>query len=223
MILSSLLSAGALTLAAQAFVLPDAVVPEANSLREADSHPHVFNLDCSNCPYALNSQRNGGHEWTTNVKTDLEMKFATEDNTLKFNDVPFYPIQNPTLPPTLYVSQKKKEGEASAMEAYEGMLRLSYSMEYDERKLEDNSVVVILMTIMGLDGEMVKVDNVEIRAIKEADGKVSIRLHGSTLKERLTSTSSLSSKLIPSHPPQTRPTPNARTFSAASLPSSSLA
>jgi len=176
MILSSLLSAGAFGLAAQAFL----VVPETNSLPDIedkapttlDTSRQVITLDCSNCPYALNSQRHGSHEWTGNVASDLELDFASADNALTLNDVPFYPIQNPGLPPRLTVSQKKKDKEVSTMEGFDGKLGLSYSVEFNEKKFEENSLVTIIMTIMGLDGQMIQVDIVEIMAIKEADGKV---------------------------------------------------
>ena len=102
------------------------------------------------------------------------MKFETEGKALKFNGVPFYPISNLPLSPTLYVSQSKKDGQSSNMEGYDGNLRLSYSMEYDEKKFEDNSLVTILMTVMGLDGQMIKVDNIEVTAIKEQDATVSL-------------------------------------------------
>lgn len=177
MIFSSLLSAGTFGLAAQAFL----VVPETNGLPEIrhktpttlDTSKQVVNVDCSTCPYALNSQRNGAHEWTGNVASELELNFASTDDTLKLNDVVFYPLQNPALPPRLSVVQKKKDGEVSTMEGFEGKVGLSYSMEYNEKKFEDNSLVTIVMTIMGLEGQMIKVDNVEIKAIKKADGKVS--------------------------------------------------
>ena len=100
------------------------------------------------------------------------MKFGTEGKTLKLNGVPFYPMSNPTIPPTLYVSQSKKDGQSSNMEGYDGNLRLSYSMEYEEKKFEDNSLVTVLMTVMGLDGQMIKVENIEVTAIKEQDGTV---------------------------------------------------
>lgn len=137
-----------------------------------DTNDQTVNLDCSTCPFALSSQRNGAHEWTDDVESELEMKFETEGKALKFNGVPFYPLSNPTLPPTLYVSQSKKDGQSSNMEGYDGNLRLSYSMEYDEKKFEHNSVVTVLMTVMGLDGQMIKVDNIEITAIKQQDGTV---------------------------------------------------
>lgn len=178
MILNSLLSAGAFSLAAQAFL----VVPEINSLPEIeskvpatiDTNSQTVNLDCASCPFALDSLRNGAHEWTADVASDLEMKIVSAGNTLTFNDVPFFPLQNPTLPPTLFVSQKKKDGQASTMNGFEGNLRLSYSVEYNEKHFEDNSLVTILMTIMGLDGQMIKVDNIEIKAIREADGKLTL-------------------------------------------------
>ncbi|KAL6718808.1 hypothetical protein ACLMJK_003042 [Lecanora helva] len=182
MILSSLLSAGAFGLAAQAFL----VLPETNSLPEIedkaptalDTSSKTINVDCSTCPYALKSQRNGAHEWTGQVASELELNFASADNTLKLNDVIFYPLQNPTLPPRLTVAQRKKDGEVSTMEGLDGRLGLSYSMEYNEKKFKENSLVTIVMTIMGLEGQMIKVDNVEIKAIKEADGK--LHLHSIT-------------------------------------------
>lgn len=157
------------------------LIPEINT----DEHPksdilptliqtssQTVNLDCSTCPFALSSQRDGAHEWTNDVESELEMKFETEGQALKLNGVPFYPISNPILPRSLFVSQRKKEGQSSNMEGYDGNLRLSYSMEYDEKKLEDGSIVTVLMTVMGLDGQMIKVDNVEVTAIKEQDGAV---------------------------------------------------
>lgn len=137
-----------------------------------DNNSQTINLDCSTCPFALSSLRDGAHEWTDDVESELEMKFETEGKALKFNGVSFFPMSNPTLPPTLYVSQSKKDGQSSNMEGYDGNLRLSYSMEYDEKKFEDNSVVTVLMTVMGLDGQMIKVDNIEITALKQQDGTV---------------------------------------------------
>lgn len=157
------------------------LIPEINTDEQPKSdflpafiqaNSQTTNLDCSTCPFALSSQRDGAHEWTGDVESELEMKFETEGKALKFNGVPFYPISNPTLPPTLFVSQSKKDGQSSNMEGYNGNLRLSYSMEYDEKKFEDNSLVTVLMTVMGLDGEMIKVDNIEVTAIKEQDGTV---------------------------------------------------
>lgn len=178
MILSTLLSTGAFTLAAQAFL----VIPDATSIPKVDdtlpatfrTKSHSVTVDCATCPFALNSLRNGAHEWTGDVESNLEINIASDDDTLTLNDVPFFPLQNPTLPPTLFVSQKKKDGEVSTMEGFEGPLKLSYSMEYSEKHFTDKSLVTALMTIMGLDGQMIKVDNVEIKAIKEADGKVRI-------------------------------------------------
>jgi hypothetical protein len=177
MFLRSLLTVGALAVAAQAFL-----IPEIDSTPNADDvvptilnhDTQTINLDCSTCPYALNTNRNGGHEWTADVESDLEMKFDSDGEALTFNGVPFYPISNPTLPPTLLVSQKKKDGQDLKFEGFNGNLRLSYSMEYDEKKFQgEHSLVTVVMTIMGLDGQMVRIDNVEIKAIKNSDGKVS--------------------------------------------------
>ena len=162
-----------------AFLIPETTTehqPESNFLPALiDTNTQTINLDCSSCPFALNSQRNGAHEWTNDVESELDMTFESDSKALKFNGVPFYPITNPILPPTLFVSQSKKDGQSSNMEGYDGNLRLSYSMEYDEKKFQDKSLVTILMTVMGLDGQMINVDNIEITVIKEQDGTVSIR------------------------------------------------
>ena len=179
MLLSSLLSVSVLGVAAQAFMVPEmAEVPDTHNSNNVvpaiiDHNTQVINLDCSTCPYALNSDRNGVHEWTADVASDLEIKFEADGKVLKFNGVPFYPTSNPRLPPLLSVSQKKKDGEVSTMEGYHGELRMSYSVEYSTKKFEDHTLVTLLMTIMGLDGQMVKVDNVEIKAIRSDDDSVS--------------------------------------------------
>ena len=162
-----------------ALLIPDITTdhqPETNFLPALiDTNTQSINLDCSSCPFALHTQRNGAHEWTNDVESELSMKFESDSKALKFNGVPFYPTTNPILPPTLFVSQSKKDGQSSNMEGYDGNLRLSYSMEYDEKKFQDKSLVTILMTVMGLDGQMINVDNIEITAIKEQDGTVSNR------------------------------------------------
>lgn len=184
-----------------------------------DTNSQTLNLDCSTCPFALSSQRNGAHEWTDDVESELEMRFETEGRALKFNGVPFYPISNPTLPPTLHVSQSKKDGQSSNMEGYDGNLRLSYSMEYDEKKFEDNSLVTVLMTVMGLDGQMIKVDSIEVTAIKQQDGTVRPQPYYAlfkSLKLMLSSSSSTPPRPFPSL--QTPQTPNVRPSCAASSP-----
>ena len=178
MLLPSLLSVSALGVAAQAFLLPEiANLPDTHNSNNVvpaivDHNTQVINVDCSTCPYALNSDRDGVHEWTADVASDLEMKFETDGKVLKLNGVPFYPNPNPNLPPLLSVSQKKKDGEISTMEGYHGQLRMSYSVEFAAKKFEDHTLVRLLLTVMGLDGQMVRVDDIEIKAIKSEDGTV---------------------------------------------------
>lgn len=179
MLLPSLLPVSALGVAAQAFLLPEiANLPDTHNSNNVvpaivDHNTQVINVDCSTCPYALNSDRDGVHEWTADVASDLEMKFETDGKVLKLNGVPFYPNPNPNLPPLLSVSQKKKDGEISTMEGYHGQLRMSYSVEFAAKKFEDHTLVRLLLTVMGLDGQMVRVDDIEIKAIKSEDGTVS--------------------------------------------------
>ena len=163
-----------------AFLIPGEI--NTNDLPKADFLPvsyetnsQTLSLDCSNCPFALKSQRDGTHEWTNDVESELEMTFDTDGKAINFNGVPFYPT-NSILPPMLYVSQSKKDGQSSNMEGYDGNLRLSYSLEYNEKKVEDRSLVTMVMTVMGLDGQMVHVDNIKITVVKQADGTVGVSL-----------------------------------------------
>ena len=171
-----------------AFLIPGDIntedQPKADFLPASYVRPlntQTVSLDCSTCPFALQSQRDGAHEWTNDVESELEMTFETDGKAISFNSVPFYP-SNSILPPILYVSQSKKVGQSSNMEGYDGNLRLSYSMEYDEKRFEDKTLVTMLMTVMGLDGQMVHVDNIKITVVKQQDGTVSIYLSTSVSK-----------------------------------------
>lgn len=179
--LSYLLSAGASALTASAFLIPG----DTEAAVKAFEHPdlvriqqlqdsQIVKLDCSTCPFALSSERNGLHEWTNDVANNLELTFNTDGRSIKFNGVPFFPITAPGLPPTLKASQIKKENQPS-MEGFHDDLKLSYSLEYHTKDFKDsNSLVTVIMTIMGLDGTMINVDDVEIRAIRDSEGKVRV-------------------------------------------------
>lgn len=149
----------------------------AEATTPSTQQTQTINVDCSTCPYAIKSERNGQHEWTNDVSSDLEMTFSSQGGALTYNGAQIYPPSIPAPPPTLFVKQIKKDEDESAIEGFDSGLKLSYSMEYEEKKFEmDNSIVTVLMTIMGLDGEMVKVDDVEIKVIKASNGEVSYPL-----------------------------------------------
>lgn len=189
MILPTLLSAGTLAVAAHAFLLPLEVVETAEVSKQLSpfvGQSQELDLDCSSCPFALESTRHGLHEWSNSQKSDLKLKFATGDNKLRLNGVPFYPIAFPQLPPLLSAKQVAKnddEGMSSQVsKAYQGDLKLSYSLEINDIKHfanpdeQEADVVTIVMSIMGLDDQMVKVDDIHIKLLKEANSAV--RRHG---------------------------------------------
>lgn len=179
MLLSSILSTGTLALTTSAFLIPG----DTEAAVKAFEHPDLVRiqqqedsqtvrLDCSTCPFALNSERHGSHEWTNDVASDLELTFNTDGRSINFNGVPFFPIAAPGLPPTLKALQIKKENQPN-FEGSSKDLKLSYSLEYYTRDFKDsNSLVTVVMTIMGLDGQMIKVDDVEIKVIKDSNGEV---------------------------------------------------
>lgn len=186
MMLPTVLSAATFAVAAQAFLLPLEVVETAElskSLAPFVSQSQELDLDCSACPFALESTRNGLHEWTASQKSDLKLNFATADGKLRLNGVPFYPINFPELPPVLSVKQvaKKDDDETSTMvgKAFPGDLSLSYSLEVNDIKHfanpdeEEADLVSVVMSIMGLDDQMVQVDDIHIKLLKGADSAVS--------------------------------------------------
>lgn len=177
MLVPTLLSAG-FALTANAFLLPLNV---ANKYEAAKNHitPTLLNpqfrdiiLDCSDCPYALASKRNGLHEWTNSVKSDLEMTFTAEENKLKLNGVPFYPVTPPFTPAPLTAHQIKKpeDKEAVSKEGYDGDLSLSYSIEVHDMKGSSGpeqgaTATEITFSILGLDNEVAHVDDIKIKTL----------------------------------------------------------
>ena len=164
---------GALAVTANAVFVPF----DSNTIATIDlstkQGPQIVNLDCSTCPYALKSERNGQKEWTNDVANDLEMKFQVVDNAITFNGVALFPVTNPGLPPVLTVSQKAKDGVESSMEGLDQDLRLSYSLEMAQTPFENgNSLITITISPMALDGQMIRVDDMEVKAIKDSNGNV---------------------------------------------------
>ncbi|KAL8809176.1 MAG: hypothetical protein Q9223_003276 [Gallowayella weberi] len=176
MIVPTLLSAG-FALAANAFLLPPGT---ANTFKAAENNigPHAIDplsrsisLDCSNCPYALASQRNGRHEWTNAVKSDLNLKFTSEDNKLKLNGVPFYPVAAFAPAPLFAKQTVKHEEESPSHQGYDGHLTLSYTLEVDNKKKnflapgKEATLTELTLSILGLDSEVVRVDDIKIKAL----------------------------------------------------------
>lgn len=169
----SLAALGALALTANAILIPlDSDNFAANDL-SVNRGPQLVKLDCSTCPYALKSERNGEHEWTNDVPNDLEMKFEILDNAITFNGVALYPANSPGFPPPLTVSQNPKDGVETSMEGLGHDLRLSYSLEMAQKPFDDgDSLVTITISPMALDAEMIRVDDMEVKAIKDSAGTV---------------------------------------------------
>lgn len=191
MLVKQLLSASALALAANALLVPSGMLEKVdsefkafddsfmgeisknfNGVEVVKTNSKTVHLDCSTCPFALKSERNRQHEWIFDTKSDLEMTFATEDGKLTLNGVPFYPISN-TLPPILAVKQIQKESEVSEghREPYEGELVMSYGLEIEnKRSTEENAdVVSIIISIMGLEDQMINVDDINIKLVETKD------------------------------------------------------
>ena len=177
---TTLLSTSVLALTANAFLVPLEIAEDvqAAKAKAANVIPSLFdhntqsiNLDCSSCPFALTSERNGAHEWTNDIKSDLHMSFTAERQHLFLNGKAFYPATIQDLPGALYAPQIKKDVESGQGKD----VKLSYAVEIDhDMAVDGNELITVTMSILGIDTEMIKVDDIEIKTIKEADGSVSI-------------------------------------------------
>ena len=168
MLLPTFLSASALALTANAFLVPLETPNDQTSPFDPTSfaqQSQTLNLDCSSCPFALGKNQDGT-VWKQDIRSDLVMEFTAEGNSLKLNGVPFYPIAMPPLPPAISAKQVPK-GEDQLTN--EESLRLSYSLEFEN---QNPGLVKALMTVMGLEGRMINVDNIEIKALKSPGGEV---------------------------------------------------
>ena len=178
MLLHSLLSIGALAVSANGLLVPyqfEDKQPHDLSLQQA---AQKVVLDCSDCPFALKTERNGQREWKNQVPSDLEMELNVKDNALQFNGVPIIPVNNPGLPPTLTVTQKAKEGGVDSKEVDDVTdLTISYSLEMIKKPFQDgNTLLTLTISILALDNEMVRVDDIEVKLIKDTAGNVRLFL-----------------------------------------------
>lgn len=171
----SYLTLGALAVTANAFLVPlESQDLPVNELT-VNPGPEFVKLDCSTCPYALKSEPNGQREWSNDVANELEMEFQVIENAITFNGVALYPVTSPGLPPALTVSQKAKDGAEASVEGQGQDLRLSYSIEMEQKPFEDgNSLITITISPMALDGQMIRVDDLEVKAIRDSTGTVRV-------------------------------------------------
>ncbi|KAL9121773.1 MAG: hypothetical protein Q9187_001675 [Circinaria calcarea] len=180
MLIPTLLSSSVLALTVNAVLIPlevadKAVAGKANDLTTLiNPTSQSIKVDCSTCPYAIASTRNGQHEWTSGVKSDLLMDFTIEKNQLLLNGRPLFQPQMSRFQP-LKIKQVAKEGELEAhdkkWDAFKGDLGMSYSVELSQ----ENGVNSMEIQVLGLDGEMVNTDAVSVRYVKKADGDLLIQ------------------------------------------------
>ena len=199
MLLPSFLATTVLALTANAFLVPLEVADQAKEAAAEQLSTAVLptsqtiNLDCSDCPFAINGE-NGVHEWATSPpKTNLVMKFGTTDDKkqVTLNGAPFYPATLSTMMHPLSAKQViQPDDKTVSVNAFDGELGLSYSIDQAAVKTFDDNVSLIPMTltVLGLDGEMVNVDSINIPVIKTANGDVSLATGTFTFLTPTTST-----------------------------------
>lgn len=186
MILPSVLSTALLACTAQAFLVPTEIADKVEFSKAPNGAPSIFNhnsqsieVDCSNCPFALRSERHGHHEWIKGIKNNLVLQISAQNDELLLNGQHIYPVNPRALPSPVYVKQKKHAEDESKVTPFEGELKLSYSLSFGPEKpwvepgLKDLSLVEITLTLLGLDNEMIVVDDLDLKVIKTGGSKVS--------------------------------------------------
>ena len=191
MLLPTLLSTTALALTASAFLVPLEVADKAITAKvealKTFIHPssQSVKLDCSTCPYAINSTRNLHHEWTNGVKNDLIMDFSIKNNQLNLNSVPILKADGlgmtplpPTQPMKVHQVAQKSEVDSHDKEwvPYDGELRMSFSVQITRSQAFESDPKAIFhsveVQVLGLDAEVVNPDAVVVNLVKKSSGEV---------------------------------------------------
>ena len=181
---------------AQAFLIPTEVADKAIAAKAAidekvhelkhdvvawaTSSKQTVKVDCPGCPYAINSMRNGDHEWTNGVNNELVMELSTEGKGLRVNGAPVLDANLKHVIAPLKVKQIKKETEAEEdgdkkWEAFEGDLGMSYGLTIGKvAQAKDGALFNIELQIIGLDGQVVNPNIVNLNLIRKPDGEVGI-------------------------------------------------
>ena len=150
--LSSLISAGALALTAEAFLVPFGTksVSAGEDLSTFDT-THDVSIDCSTCPYAVTAGEDNHREWKKDVPSDLDMTLRVENNLVTFNGVPIFPLQSPGLIPLLTVTQRPTvDADVKSEE-----VKISYSLEVIAKPANDgNTLFTVTLGPMALENEI---------------------------------------------------------------------
>ena len=191
MLLPTLLSTTVFALTANAFLIPleiadKAITAKVDALKTLIlPSSHSVKLDCSTCPYAINSTRDSRHEWTNGVKNELVMDFKTENHQLSLNGLPILQADGPSLSPIapshpMKVSQvAQKDGvdtHDKKWTPYNGELTMSFSVQIVESRMFESDPLVVFhaveVQVLGLDSEVVNPDAVVVNLVKKPSGEV---------------------------------------------------
>lgn len=172
-----LLAATACAVAAQAFLLPSEV---AKSAIESSDNLHsniispsnrVIKLDCPGCAFA--DQREDGHyTWVTGVPNALVLNFTTENTQLSLNGRPFYPNANSWFAPQVRAEESLEDLKAAGYPAplpLSGLLTAVPETPFHEN---EGQVYGIDYQITAINDQEIKVDTVQIKALRDSNDKV---------------------------------------------------
>ena len=180
MLLRHFLAVSASSLAAQAFLIP---IEVANSAIESSSDNlqaniispsnRVIKLDCPNCAFADRKDKDGPITWKTGVKNSLILNFTADNEQLLLNESPLYPV-----PGSLFAPQVHTEESLVALKTngYPLPLLLSYALEAGPETPfvgKEGQLYSIQIDITAIDTQLVDIGGVQLKALKDAEGKVS--------------------------------------------------
>ncbi|MCJ1309914.1 hypothetical protein MMC25_003575 [Agyrium rufum] len=183
----SLLPTGAFALTANAFLVPLEVAKTATSASTIGGKAFTYAVDCSTCPFALESKTEGvSVEWTNAVKSDLIINFEIHDNVVFLNDLPMMDSDMNNAGLRMHVKQIAKDGEIKAegegvqWKPFPGDLGMTYSTYHKVPKVESTPEGDIMlwefdMQIVGIYNQEINPNAFQLQILKSPVGEIHLK------------------------------------------------
>ena len=159
----------------------DEIVAELDYLQFGHGQiPSGLNLDCPNCPFAINGQGKDGADYiwqSYGVQSTIDVEFTTSTGALSLNGNPFLDSQMRDLHRDQSTTQSAYFPE-SQPDAYNGRLPITYDVKVVQVRtvqLEDGSQVEfysIDIEILSLGGRKIDIKKVNVHLVKNTNREV---------------------------------------------------
>lgn len=149
----------------------------------AQKYPSGIELQCPNCPFAVDNGDNGDEEFSfssTKVPNTIDIELDTANNTVNLNGKPLLGGSMNDLHNSHTANQSAYFLDEAPDDAYKGALPITYAVrvvQVRNVKLEDGSLVVFYsvdLEVLSLGGRQIDVQKVNIHVVKRSDGQVRV-------------------------------------------------